>query len=101
MESSETLKPCQVKLGDLTFKSTSRECLKSLLFPETIVLSILYNKELTVPDAASSVQLEQKVNAKVVNPFNAVALRVKEKNQAEKAGTEMGAPTPSGKATCG
>ena len=45
------------------------------------MLSMLYDKDLTVPDAASAVQLEQRVRAKVPNPFNAAALRAKSKDK--------------------
>ena len=46
-------------MGELTFLSISRECFKSLICPETVVLSMMYDKNLIIPDNASAVQLEQ------------------------------------------
>ncbi len=47
-------------MRELTFLSTSRQCFTSLVFPETVVLSMLVDKNLTVSDIASAVQLEER-----------------------------------------
>ena len=57
---------------------TSRQCFTSLVCPETVVLSMLFDKNLTVPDIASAVQLEE---PKVPNPYNALALRKQSKEK--------------------
>ena len=77
------LYPCSVKMRDLTFLSTSeaRESFTSLVCPETVVLSMLFDKNLTVPDNASAVQLEERARPKVSNPVNALSLRKKSKEK--------------------
>ena len=77
---------CSVRMRDITFLSTSRQCFISLVCPETVVLSMLFDKNLTVPDIASAVQLENRARPKVANPFNALSLRKqsKEKKVVEK-----------------
>ncbi len=64
-----------------TFLSTSRQCFTSLVCPETVVLSMLFDKTLTVPDIASAVQLEERPRPKVPNPYNALALRKQSKKK--------------------
>ena len=62
---------------------------------------MLYDKDLTVSNAARAVQLEQRVRAKVPNPFNAAALRAKakEKNLNEdRTGLGITDPLASGQA---
>ena len=72
-------------MGPLTFLSTSCECFKNLVCPETVIVSMLYDKELRVPDKASAVQIEKRVNAPVANPFNAAAIRAKVGKEKSKA----------------
>ena len=62
-----------------TFLSTSRQCFTSLVCPETVVLSMLFDKTLTVPDIASAGQLEERPRPKVPNPYNALALHKQSK----------------------
>jgi hypothetical protein len=47
-------------------------------------MSMLFQQELTVPVVDSKVQLKGRVKATVANPFNAAALRAKEKKAIEK-----------------
>ncbi len=47
-------------------------------------MSMLFQPELTVPAVDSKVQLKGRVKAAVANPFNAAALRAKEKKAIEK-----------------
>ena len=70
-------------MGQLTFLSTSQECFKNLVCPETVVLSMLYDKKLSVPDKASAVQLEKRIRSKAPNPFNAKKLRETAKHHAK------------------
>jgi hypothetical protein len=78
-------------MGDLTFLSTSRERFYSIVCPESVVLSMLFDKNLTVPDSASAVQLEERARATVPNPFNTMSLRAKSKDK----------KNPDGKNSCG
>jgi hypothetical protein len=68
-------------MKQLTFLSTSRQCFTSLVCPETVVLSMLFDKNLTVPDIASAVQLEERTRPKVANPYNTLALRKQAKEK--------------------
>ena len=70
-------------MGQLTFLSTAQECFKNLVCPSTVIVSMLYDKDLVVPDKASAVQLEKRVKAEVPNPFNMKKLREAAKEQAK------------------
>jgi hypothetical protein len=82
-------------MREITFLSTSRQCFTSLVCPETVVLSMLFDKTLTVPDIASAVQLKERARPKVPNPFNALALRKQsnEKKVVDKA-QQLSTPPP-------
>ena len=76
--------PCTVRMRQLTFLSTSRQCFTSLVSPETVVVSMLFDKHLKVPDIASAVQIEERPRPKVPNPYNTLALRKQAKEKKEK-----------------
>ena len=76
-------------MGQLTFLSTSEECFKNLVCAETVVLSMLYDKDLSVPDKASAVQLEKQIRLKAPNPFNAKQLREAAKKRAKEEPPEQ------------
>ena len=50
--------PLPVKHGELLFKSTTRECFSSFVSVESVVMSMVFNRDLTVPDTLSAVQLK-------------------------------------------
>ena len=55
----------------------------------SVIMSMIFNTALTVPDVESAVQIKNRVKAKVQNPFNAGALKVKKRKEArETAKTE-------------
>jgi hypothetical protein len=68
-------------MKQLTFLSTSRQCFTSLVCLETVVLSMLFDKNVTVQDIASAVQLEERPRPKVSNPYNTLALRKQAKEK--------------------
>jgi len=76
--------PLPVKCGDLLFLSTTPECYRSYVSVETVVLSMLFNKDLKVPDSKSKTQLKNREKAKAANPFTLKAIVAKEKKAAEK-----------------
>ena len=76
--------PLPVKCGDLLFLSTTPECYRSYVSVETVVLSMLFNKDLKVPDSRSATQLKNREKAKAANPFTLRATIAKEKKAAEK-----------------
>ena len=84
--------PLKFKCGQMLFTSTTRECFSSFVSAETVVMSMLFQPELTVPAVDSKVQLKGRVKAAVANPFNAAALRAKEKKAIEKV-EQMWNPT--------
>jgi hypothetical protein len=76
--------PLPVKCGDLLFLSTTPECYRSYVSIETVVLSMLFNKDLKVPDSKSATQIKNREKAKAANPFTLRAIVAKEKKAAEK-----------------
>ena len=76
--------PLPVKCGELLFKSTTSECFKSFVSADTVVMSMLFNKELKVPDNLSERQLKQRSRSTAANPFTVKAKIAKEKKANEK-----------------
>ena len=81
--------PCPTKVGELLFYSTSQMCFSAYVDVDTVIMSMIFNTALTVPDGESAVQIKNRVKAKVQNPYNAGALKAKIRKEArETAKTE-------------
>ena len=81
--------PCATKVGELLVYSTSQMCFSAYVDADTVIMSMIFNTALTVPDVESAVQIKNRVKAKVQNPFNAGALKAKiHKEARETAKTE-------------
>ena len=76
--------PLGVRHGQLLFKSTTRESFSSFVDVDSVVISMLFDPSLTVPQSLSAKQLKQRERAAVANPFTAADLRTKAKSKAGK-----------------
>ena len=63
---NERVMPCATKVGDLLFYSTSKMCFSENVDANTVVMSMIFNRALTVLEVESAVQLKNRVKAKVL-----------------------------------
>jgi hypothetical protein len=64
-------------------------CFSAYVDADTVIMSMIFNTALTVPDVESAVQIKNRVKAKVQNPYKAGALKAKIRKEArETAKTE-------------
>ena len=71
--------PLGAKHGQLLFKSTTRASFSSFVDVDSVVISMLFDSKLTVPDALSARQLKQRKRAIASNPFTTAEQRKKAK----------------------
>ena len=76
--------PLMPKCSQLLFRSTTRECFSAFVSAETIVMSMLFDRDLQVPDASSSIQLQNLFRSKSANPFTKSDQRAKQTKALEK-----------------
>ena len=76
--------PLGAKHGQLLFKSTTRASFSSFVDVDSVVISMLFDSKLTVPDALSARQLKQRKRAIASNPFTTAEQRKKVKAVATK-----------------
>ncbi len=69
--------PLGAKHGQLLFKITTRESFSSFVDVDSVVISMLFDSKLTVPDALSARQLKQRKRAVAANPFTTAEQRKK------------------------
>ena len=76
--------PLPIKCGELLFKSTTADCFKSFVSADTVVVSMIFNPELKVPDNLSDRQLKERSRSKSANPFTVKAKIARDKKATEK-----------------
>ena len=62
--------PNDPRCGQLLFRSTTRESFSDFVSVETVVMSMLFDADLSVPAKFNPVQLPQRVRAKSTTPFS-------------------------------
>ena len=76
--------PLPIKCGELLFNSTTSDCFKSYVSANTVVLSMIFNPQLKVPDNLSDRQLKERSRSKSANPFTVKAKIARDKKATEK-----------------
>ena len=83
--------PVPIKIGNVGFKCTCRACFTGYVCPENIIMSMIFDKELVVPDKYNAVQIkERQVGALGVIPFNIEARRAEVAKKMTKANDDDG-----------
>ena len=83
MESFVRVTPLATKVGDMTFLCVCADAYQSYACVESLVLSMLFNPDLEVPDNLREKQLKDRERMKLANPFT--TKRPKEKTKAQEA----------------
>ena len=68
------------KLDKILFYSTSKECFADYVDVDTVVMSMVFDRNLNVPDAESAVQIPNRAKAKSHTPFDAAKARMKDRD---------------------
>ena len=68
------------KLDEILFYSTSKECFADYVDVDTVVMSMVFDWNLNVPDAESAVQIPNRAKAKSHTPFDAAKARMKDRD---------------------
>ena len=89
MDSFNYIKPLHKKSGQMVWLCSCADAYQSYCCVESVILSLLFNPELEVPDLASLRQLKDRERAARANPFTAAKfdaekLKEKERKKAEK-----------------
>ena len=89
MDSFNYIKPLHKKSGQMVWLCSCADAYQSYCCVESVILSLLFNPELEVPDIASLKQLKDRERAARANPFTAATfdaekLKEKERQKAEK-----------------
>ena len=89
MDSFNYIKPLHKKSGQMVWLCSCADAYQSYCCVESVILSLLFNPELEVPDIASLRQLKDRERAARANPFTAAKfdaekLKEKERKKAEK-----------------
>ena len=71
--------PCTKKLDKILFYSVSKECFADYVDVDTVVMSMLFDRNLKVPDAESAVQIPNRAKTKSHNPFDASKAKMKDR----------------------
>ena len=79
--------PHKVKFGQMLFRCSCRDSHRSLVCPESVAVSMLFDPTLKVPDDERSGRVKARVQEKLTNPFNAERER-KRREKEEKEETE-------------
>jgi hypothetical protein len=78
MESFVRVTPMPIKSGEMVFLCNCGDAYKYYACVHSGVLSMLWNQDMTFPDAVRAHHLKAKQTKKVLNPFEAVAKRKKQ-----------------------
>jgi hypothetical protein len=84
MESFNFIKPLPKKIGQMVFLCTYVDAYQSYCCVESVIMSLLFNPELDVPDIARPTQLKERERAARANPFTAATFdqeKLKEKER--------------------
>ena len=86
MESFVRVTPLATKVGDMDFLCVCADAYQCYTCVEALVLTMLFNPNLNVPDNLREKQLKDRQRAKLANPFT--TRRVKEKTTKEQQAAE-------------
>ena len=67
------------KLDKILFYSVSKECFADYVDVDTVVMSMLFDRNLKSPDAESAVQIPNRAKTKSHNPFDASKAKMKDR----------------------
>ncbi len=90
MDAFTRITPLPSKVGEMVFLCTCVDAYQKYACVEAIVLSMIYNPNLCVPDTERAKQLKGRKVDKPANPFN--TKRIKEFKAAQAAGEALAAP---------
>jgi hypothetical protein len=90
MEYFHHIRPLSMKSGDQVFLCTCCDAYQNYCCVESTALSLLYNRELEVPDIARLQQIKEREKALLANPFT--TKRIKDKKKMEDKAKEKAAP---------
>ena len=88
MDSFNVIKPLKVKSGQMVWLCTCADAYQSYCCVKSVVLSLLFNPALEVPDIARLKQLKERERAAHANPFNAATFDIEKKTQQERKKAE-------------
>ena len=77
---TDRIMPGTRKLDEILFYSTSKECSADYVDVDVVVMSMVFDRNLNVPDAESAVQIPNRAKAKSHTPFDAAKARMKDRD---------------------
>ena len=81
MEHFHHIKPLAIKSGEQVFLCTCCDAYQKYCCVESTALSLLYNRELEVPDIERLKQIKDREKALLANPFNTKSIKEKKRQQ--------------------
>jgi hypothetical protein len=83
LEDFDRIQPMATKCGALEARCTCLDSYRKLCCVETVVFSMLFNSDLTVPSTKRGIHVKEKEKKKVVTPWSAAEAAAKKKDKSK------------------